>query len=158
MSSLDNKRAAGQPDSKQELMEGSPTLKAILSGQAPMKFLSKFSQDRTIGGKVWHGENYGYNIDLPHPTKPGKKWLTTLTVWHPDARSMQSKGQRDEELPETQLTILTGHGEMEMTDNKEVRDLILKEISRQMGQADSIPFYGPRERDDDMHLKADEHP
>ena len=138
MSSPDNKRAAGQPDSKEELMEGSPTLRTILSGQAPIKFLSKFSQDRTIRGQTWHGENYGYNIDLPHPTKPGEKWLTTLTVWHPDSRSMQPKGQSDVwvEMPEIQLTILTGRGEMEMTDNKEVRDLILKEIARQMHQAD----------------------
>lgn len=138
---MDSKRAAGQPMSKEELMEGSPTLKAILSGQAPMKFLSKFLQDRTVGRKVWHGENYGYEIELPHPTKPGEKWLTTLTVWHPDSREMQSKEQRWDEMPQAQLTILTGRGEMEMTENKEVQDLILKEISRQMQQpnADSNP-------------------
>ena len=125
--SADSKRAQ-QPPSKEELIEGSPTLKGILGGRAKIEFVSKFLQTKKIGGKEWSGNNYGYKLTLPPQTEGGKERIIDISSWSP----LPLNYGPYEDIPKRQVTILTGHGEMPLTGNAEVEDLVLKEISRQV--------------------------
>jgi len=41
-------------------------------------------ETREVGGKEWVGRCYNYEVTIPHPTKPGKIWITHLTMWIPN--------------------------------------------------------------------------
>ena len=69
--------------SKEELIEGSPTLKAILGGEAKIRYVSDFLQTRNIKGKEWHGRNYGYEIRIPVQSVSDKERILDISTWSP---------------------------------------------------------------------------
>jgi hypothetical protein len=112
-------------------MQNSTTVENIIAGKAIFKHLGEdsFTDDRTIGGRNWHGSSYLYEMQVPSPTNPNETMRTEVTVWNP-LPVIQSDIYTQK--PDTQIFISTGQGEMPFTSDPEVKKAILDEISRQM--------------------------
>ncbi len=124
--------------SQQERREGPfskpTTVENILSGKAKISLLTDGSDNRIIAGREWLGHSYTYNLTVPHPTKEGENWETTLTVW--DALPL-TLPRGVYERPKTQLTILTSQGETGFSRDEGTVRKVIDEISRQVSQKEA---------------------
>ncbi|KKU67666.1 MAG: hypothetical protein UX89_C0013G0002 [Parcubacteria group bacterium GW2011_GWA2_47_16] len=115
-------------------VERPSTIETILGGGAKIKFLSESMEERDIIGKgKFKGNTYSYELEVPHLTRPGEKWVTELAVWFPAAH-YPLFDERAERKPEMQIDILTGQGNMTLTKNPETMRKIYEEIRRQTDQ------------------------
>jgi hypothetical protein len=110
----------------------SPTIENILSGKAKIKFLSDNTESREVNGKKWVGHSYAYEITVPRPSKSDEEWTTEIINWLP-----MKSNEAFVETPESQLTIVTGHGEIPITANQETKYKIWDEINRQVNQKEN---------------------
>lgn len=108
--------------------EQAPTVKNILEGRAKITHLGEeITRSRNIDGREWLGSQHNYELTTPSPSKPGETWTTTLSVWAP----APLEPPRFTKRPDTQVFILTGHGEMPFSD-PETNSKVVDEINRQM--------------------------
>jgi len=114
--------------------EGSPTIKNILEGNSKIAFYADSFEVRNILGKEYSGHAYTYEMTVPHPIQEGQVWTTWITVWHP---STIYKNDPNIYIPEMQMTITTGQGEMSLSNNKKIVEKVLEEIHRQVSAKDN---------------------
>ena len=113
------------------------TVETILQGGAGIKFLSDHLETREVGFKPFQGRVYSYEIDVPHLTNPGERWVTELGVWFP-ASHYPLFDERLDKKPEMQIDILTGQGHMPLTKNPVTLRKVYEEIRRQTDQRQEI--------------------
>lgn len=126
-----------EPVGEKSPIETSPTIAAILQGGATIKYLSNHLETREVGSRLFQGRVYSYELKVPHPTKPGEKWLTELGVWFP-AAYYPKFDERLDRKPEMQIDILTGQGHMQLTKDPVTLRKVYEEIRRQIDQGPEI--------------------
>lgn len=117
---------------KYERSPKSPFMESIEKHECKITFVGKpggQTKTMTVNGDEWPGSEYIYKITVPQKGK--EDWITELKVWSP--LSLVRKFWKP--LPETEVFIQTGKGEMMLTNDSENKQMVLEEINRQLKEA-----------------------
>jgi len=76
---------------------------------------------------------YKYKLTIPSPNDDSKKWETTISIYHPTKNN-----DSFEKVPDFRIKILSGQGEMELTKDIKIREMIFKKIAEQINIQNDI--------------------
>lgn len=89
--------------------------------------LGGYVKRREVKGHEYSGKEFIYSITIPQDdNRPD--WETNIMVWSPSEVSKKPYIP----LPDQQIFIITGEGEMSLTNDVDEKEAILKEIYKQM--------------------------
>ncbi len=116
-----------------KIKEESTVVQNILSGKFIVEFISENLDKDEFKDSNHLANCYNYKLTIPSPNDDSKKWETTISIYHPTKNNVSF-----EKVPDFRIKILTGQGEMELTKDIKIREMIFKKIAEQINIQNDI--------------------
>jgi len=112
---------------KETIDNESLVVKNILSGKFNIEFISQSLDSDEFKDSGHLASRYSYELIVPSPTDSSKDWETRIYIYHPNKNF-----EIYEKIPDFRIKILTGQGEMELTPDIKVREMLFKKIAEKI--------------------------
>jgi len=112
---------------KEKIDNESSVVKNILAGKFNVEFISESLNSDEFKDSGHLANRYAYELTVPSPTNNQEDWNTKIYIYHPNR-----KNDRFERVPDFSIKILTGQGEMELTPDIKIKEIIFKKIAEQI--------------------------
>lgn len=119
---------------KEKIDNESSVVKNILSGKFNVEFISESLNSDEFKDSGHLANRYIYELTVPSPTNSQTDWSTRIYVYHPHSNNETFL----EKVPDFRIKLLTGQGEMELTPDIKIKEMVFKKIAEQINIKNNV--------------------